>query len=135
MIAQPATPGGAAAKPLTKEKMEELDQNREDPDEAPMRPLARGIEVIRQQLRTMPAVPGVYRMLDERGTVLYVGKAKNLKARLTSYTIAGNLSQRIMRMVALTRSLVVVTTHTEVEALLLEANLIKRFRPHYNILL
>lgn len=135
MIAQPAKPGGAAAKPLTKEKMEELDQNRKDPDEAPMRPLARGIEVIRQQLRTMPAVPGVYRMLDERGTVLYVGKAKNLKARLTSYTIAGNLSQRIMRMVALTRSLVVVTTHTEVEALLLEANLIKRFRPHYNILL
>lgn len=99
------------------------------------RPLARGIKVLKSQLRTMPSSPGVYRMLNEAGTVLYVGKARNLKARVSSYTNPGNLSHRIMRMVALTRSLVVVTTHTEVEALLLEANLIKRFRPQYNILL
>ncbi len=119
--------------------MEELDHNMdqatEQEEQAELRPLARGIAVIKEQLRTMPTMPGVYRMLDERGNVLYVGKAKNLKARLTSYTIPGNLSQRILRMVSNTRSLVVVTTHTEVEALLLEANLIKRFRPHYNILL
>lgn len=119
--------------------MEELDHNMdqatEQEEQAELRPLARGIAVIKEQLRTMPTMPGVYRMLDDRGNVLYVGKAKNLKARLTSYTIPGNLSQRILRMVSNTRSLVVVTTHTEVEALLLEANLIKRFRPHYNILL
>lgn len=103
--------------------MEELDHNMdpatEQEEQAELRPLARGIAVIKEQLRTMPTMPGVYRMLDDRGNVLYVGKAKNLKARLTSYTIPGNLSQRILRMVSNTRSLVVVTTHTEVEALLL----------------
>lgn len=105
------------------------------PEEHSEKPLAKGVAAIRQHLVTMPAAPGVYRMVDERGDVLYVGKAKSLKARVTSYTNTRQLSQRIRRMVARTRSLTVVTTHTEVEALLLEANLIKRFRPQYNILL
>lgn len=105
------------------------------PQKRGLKPLARGIGVLKQELRTMPTGPGVYRMLDEKGAVLYVGKAKNLKARLTSYTNPNGISQRIRRMVARTHALTVVTTHTEVEALLLEANLIKRFRPHYNILL
>ncbi len=104
-------------------------------DSAPSGPLAEGIGVIRKYLRTLTAKPGVYRMLDARGEVLYVGKAKSLKARVASYTNPGNLSHRIMLMVAATRSMVFVTTHTEVEALLLESNMIKRFRPRYNVLL
>ncbi|RMF12059.1 MAG: excinuclease ABC subunit UvrC [Alphaproteobacteria bacterium] len=104
-------------------------------DTSPSGPLAEGIAVIRAHLKTLTAKPGVYRMLDDKGDVLYVGKAKSLKARVASYTNPGNLSHRIIRMVAATRSMVFVTTHTEVEALLLEANLIKRFRPRYNVLL
>ncbi|MDA5194787.1 excinuclease ABC subunit UvrC [Govanella unica] len=108
----------------------------EESDSAPAEgPLARGIGVLKTHLKTMPTVPGVYRMVDDKGEVLYVGKAKSLKARLTSYTIAGNLSNRIARMVARVHSLTVVTTHTEAEALLLESNLIKHFRPYYNVLL
>lgn len=98
-------------------------------------PLARGIEVLKTHIRTLPTLPGVYRMLDDKGEVLYVGKAKNLKARVTAYTIPNNLSNRIARMVARTQSVVVVTTHTEAEALLLESNLIKHFKPYYNVLL
>ncbi len=113
----------------------ELEDEDQSYDFSDLRPLSRGIAVLKEELKTMPARPGVYRMLNEAGDVLYVGKAKNLKARLTSYTIVGNLSHRIARMVALTRGLTVITTHTEVEALLLEANLIKRFMPRYNVLL
>jgi excinuclease ABC subunit C len=101
----------------------------------PSGPLAEGIAVIRGHLKTLPARPGVYRMLDDKGEVLYVGKAKALKSRVASYTNPGNLNQRIMRMVASTRSMVFVTTHTEVEALLLESNLIKHFKPRFNVLL
>lgn len=97
--------------------------------------LARGIETIAAALKTMPETPGVYRMLDAKGDVLYVGKAKDLKRRVTSYTQVPRLSYRIQRMVAETVSLEVVTTHTEVEALLLESNLIKRHAPRYNVLL
>ena len=94
-----------------------------------------GIAAIRNVLRTLPARPGVYRMTDARGDVLYVGKARGLKARVTNYTQTGKLSRRLQRMVAQTRDMTVVTTNTEAEALLLEAQLIKRFRPPYNVLL
>ncbi len=94
-----------------------------------------GRALIRKHLKTMPRRPGVYRMIDRHGDVLYVGKAKNLKNRVSSYANASNLTNRIARMVARTRDMVVVTTHTEAEALLLEANLIKRFRPPYNVIM
>jgi excinuclease ABC subunit C len=97
--------------------------------------LETGAEVIRDALETMPPRPGVYRMLDRHGEAVYVGKARNLKKRVVSYVHTGNLSQRLRRMVAETRSLEVVVTHTEVEALLLESNLIKRLKPRYNVLL
>ncbi len=97
--------------------------------------LARGVEVIREALRTMPPGPGVYRMLDAKGDALYVGKARSLKNRVANYTHIGNLPNRLRRMVAETRSVEVVVTHTEVEALLLENNLIKRLMPRYNVLL
>jgi excinuclease ABC subunit C len=79
--------------------------------------------------------PGVYRMLDAKGDVLYVGKARALKNRVTNYTQVTRLSKRLQRMVAQTRDMLIVTTNTEAEALLLEAQLIKRYRPPYNVLL
>ncbi len=97
--------------------------------------LAQGVGVIRAVLRTLPPSPGVYRMLNAKGEPLYVGKASSLKNRVASYTHVGNLPNRLKRMVAETRSMEVVITHTEVEALLLECNLIKRFMPRYNVLL
>ena len=100
-----------------------------------MAALDQGRATIREALRTMTGAPGVYRMLDDAGDVLYVGKAKSLKRRLASYANPGGLSTRSLKMISLTRALEVITTHTEVEALLLESNLIKRLRPRYNILL
>jgi excinuclease ABC subunit C len=94
-----------------------------------------GPHVIGQYLKTLPGSPGVYRMLDASGTVIYVGKARNLKARVTNYARAGNHTNRITRMIANTAAMEFVTVRTEAEALLLEANLIKRFRPRYNVLL
>ena len=94
-----------------------------------------GVEIIKSYLKNLGGNPGVYRMLDGDEKVLYVGKAKNLTNRVKSYTNLRGLSHRIAKMVSLTRSMEFVTTHTEVEALLLEANLIKRYKPHYNILL
>ncbi len=94
-----------------------------------------GVAAIRNVLRTLPARPGVYRMLDSGGDVLYVGKARALKARVTNYTQVNRLPRRLQRMVAQTRGMEVVTTNSEAEALLLEAQLIKRFRPAYNVLL
>ncbi len=94
-----------------------------------------GIAAIRKVVRTLPVRPGVYRMLDVRGDVLYVGKARALKNRVTSYTQVPRLTKRLARMVSQTRSMQIVTTHTEAEALLLEAQLIKRYRPPYNVLL
>jgi len=97
--------------------------------------LAAGTELIRRKLKTMPRGPGVYRMIGGRGKVLYVGKARNLKNRVATYARPGRLPVRLQRMVAETSELEIVTTHTEVEALLLEANLIKTLKPHFNILL
>ena len=97
--------------------------------------LEHGVAAIREVLKTLPVRPGVYRMHDARGEVLYVGKARALKNRVTNYTQVAKLSKRLQRMVAQTRSMTIVTTRTEAEALLLEAQLIKRFRPAYNVLL
>nr|WP_244297330.1 excinuclease ABC subunit UvrC [Stappia indica] len=102
---------------------------------SPLGPDARGVDVISHFVRRLPLGPGVYRMLDEEGTVLYVGKARSLKKRVTSYTRLQGQSNRIMRMIMATASMEFVTTRTETEALLLEANLIKRLRPRFNVLL
>jgi len=94
-----------------------------------------GIAAIRNVLKTLPARPGVYRMQDARGDVLYVGKARALKNRVANYVQVGRLPKRLGRMVAQTRSMTIVTTNSEAEALLLEAQFIKRYRPPYNVLL
>ncbi|MGF1455468.1 MAG: excinuclease ABC subunit UvrC [Alphaproteobacteria bacterium] len=94
-----------------------------------------GTEVIRQVVRTLPNAPGVYRMLDGEGNVLYVGKARELKKRVTSYTNLTGHTNRIARMILSTASMEIITTHTETEALLLEANLIKRLKPRFNVIL
>jgi excinuclease ABC subunit C len=94
-----------------------------------------GIKAIRETVRTLKPHPGVYRMLDARGDVLYVGKARALKNRVANYCQVTNLSSRLQRMVSQTRAMEIVTTNSEAEALLLEAQLIKRFRPPYNVLL
>ncbi|MGO4571357.1 excinuclease ABC subunit UvrC [Microvirga sp. 2TAF3] len=95
----------------------------------------RGTEVIKRFWTTLPNAPGVYRMLDGKGDVLYVGKAKSLKARVGSYARGQAHSNRIARMIGETTSMEFVTTATETEALLLEANLIKQLKPRYNVLL
>ena len=97
--------------------------------------LAGGVATIRAVVKNLPPLPGVYRMLDARGDALYVGKARNLKSRVVNYTHTAELSNRLRRMVAETATMEVVVTHTEVEALLLESNLIKRLMPRYNVLL
>jgi len=97
--------------------------------------LEAGVAAIRNVVKTLPARPGVYRMQDAKGDILYVGKARALKQRVTNYTQVTRLSKRLQRMVGQTRAMTIVTTRTEAEALLLEAQLIKRFRPPYNVLL
>ena len=94
-----------------------------------------GVAAIRQVQQTLKPKPGVYRMLDARGDVLYVGKARALRNRVANYTQVANLTNRLRRMVSQTRAMEIVTTNSEAEALLLEAQLIKRFRPPYNVLL
>src|ERR1700756_2893447 len=94
-----------------------------------------GVTVIEAALETMSASPGVYRMLDAKGDALYVGKARSLKKRVAAYTQLGRLPERLRRMVSETLTMEIVTTHTEAEALLLEANLIKRLKPRFNIVL
>ena len=97
--------------------------------------IERGVAAIREVVQTLPARPGVYRMQDARGDVLYVGKARVLRNRVANYTQVDRLPLRLKRMVSQTRSMTIVTTNSEAEALLLEAQLIKRFRPAYNVLL
>jgi len=94
-----------------------------------------GPDVIRDQVSRLPGKPGVYRMYGETGELLYVGKARNLKARVSSYAKIGGQTQRIARMISLTRAMEFVVTASETEALLLEANLIKKLKPRFNIIL
>ena len=96
-------------------------------------PPLKGPERIAAYLKTLPDSPGVYRMLDGKGDVLYVGKAKNLKRRVTAYAKTGGHTERIARMIAETAEMIFVTTASEIEALLLESNLIKRLKPRYNV--
>lgn len=94
-----------------------------------------GIDVIRAMVKRLPNAPGVYRMMNAAGDVLYVGKARSLKKRVTNYAQGRGHSNRIARMIRETASMEFVVTRTEIEALLLEANLIKRLRPRFNVLL
>jgi excinuclease ABC subunit C len=94
-----------------------------------------GLEIISDALPTLPGSPGVYRMLNHQSEALYVGKAKNLRKRVTAYTRIDKMPLRLQRMVVETRKLEIISTHTEAEALLLESNLIKQLKPRYNILL
>jgi len=94
-----------------------------------------GYDLISDYLRTLDSSPGVYRMLDADSRVLYVGKARNLKARVSNYARPGQHSGRIARMISETASMMFLTTRTETEALLLEQNLIKQLKPRYNVLL
>ena len=94
-----------------------------------------GHSVIQSYLKSLDGSPGVYRMLDAEGRVLYVGKARNLKARVSNYARPSGHSARIARMISQTASMMFLTTRTEIEALLLEQNLIKQLKPHFNVLL
>ena len=106
-------------------------------DEAPAEPrsVQRGAEAIREFWRHAPAGPGVYRMIGAEGDVLYVGKARSIKKRIAAYIAPERQPARIARMVAQTHAMVFVTTESEAEALLLEANLIKQLKPRYNVVL
>ncbi len=97
--------------------------------------IERGVKVIADYVKGLPDTPGVYRMLDDAGQALYVGKAKSLKKRVVNYTRPQKQPVRIQRMIARTYKMQFIHTHTEVEALLLEANLIKKLKPRYNVLL
>ena len=118
-----------AASRFNEEKATYSVRGSEQPD------LEAGVAAIRNVRKTLPTKPGVYRMHDARGDILYVGKARALKNRVSSYTAVERLPNRLRRMVAQTRSMTIVTTNSEAEALLLEAQLIKRYRPAYNVLL
>ncbi len=96
--------------------------------------LERGTGIIKDYVRNLPDSPGVYRMLNEKGDVLYVGKARSLNKRVVSYTLPNRLPNRLKRMISETLTMEFIHTHTEVEALLLEANMIKKFRPPYNVI-
>ena len=94
-----------------------------------------GVALIAAKVRLLPDSPGVYRMYDASGELLYVGKARSLKKRVASYTKLAGQSNRIARMIAMTAQMEFITTATETDALLLEANLIKRLKPRYNVLM
>ena len=95
----------------------------------------KGLNIIKNEILSLPKSSGVYKMIDNSGNILYVGKAKNLKKRVTSYSKLNNQSQRILRMISQVNSLDIIITNSEVEALLLESNLIKKHKPRYNVLL
>ncbi|PLW79141.1 excinuclease ABC subunit C [Cohaesibacter celericrescens] len=113
----------------------EIPENQDSANDATPKKPASGFDVIADFVRRLPNSPGVYRMFNAEGDVLYVGKARNLKKRVSNYARHGNQTNRILRMIQLTSSMEFVTTSTETEALLLEANLIKRLRPRFNVLL
>jgi excinuclease ABC subunit C len=124
-MSTPSTKDGGAPAPVRP------DAARADDGRAP----ATGPEVIAAYLKTLGTGPGVYRMLDQAGDVIYVGKARNLKARVQNYTRLAGLPNRTLRMIQATAAMEFVSVRTEAEALLLEANLIKRFRPRFNVTL
>ncbi len=133
----PPAPEPEFAAPLEDEADEASPAFELDLDEAEAEPgpLARGAAVIKAFWRHAPLGPGVYRMIGADGEVLYVGKARSIKKRVQSYTTPERQTIRIARMIAQTVSMVFVTTETEAEALLLEANFIKQLKPRYNVLL
>src|SRR5206468_7443844 len=120
-------PGGVAEHPVRPSESDPV-TDAEPPDptaaQAAGSGIAAGVARIREALRSMPASPGVYRMLDRRGDALYVGKARSLKSRVQNYAHPAGLSNRLRRMIAETAAMEIVVTHTEAEALLLECNLI-----------
>ena len=97
--------------------------------------LEQGKKVIKDKIPLIPKNPGVYKMISSTGEILYIGKAKNIPNRLKSYVTESNLPIRTERMLSLTHNLETTTTNNESEALLLEANLIKKYKPRFNILL
>jgi excinuclease ABC subunit C len=111
----------------------EENQHSETPEERDPQSSPKGAERIAAYLKTLPDAPGVYRMLNGKGEALYVGKAASLKKRVASYAKPGGQSYRIQHMIAETAEMIFVSTASEVEALLLEANLIKRLKPRYNV--
>jgi excinuclease ABC subunit C len=147
-IAAPAhdsPPESELAEPFTVQAFDDSDDEPSEPalelapveleeDVAPAS-LARGVEVIKANLKHAPEGPGVYRMLSEASEVLYVGKARSIRKRIASYAREAGHSNRIARMIGLTCSMVFVSTATETEALLLEANYIKQMKPRFNVLL
>ncbi len=128
-----------AAEPLADDDEQSLPEADAEPAQADVQEnagsLAEGRAAIVRYAKLAPSRPGVYRMIDGRGDVLYVGKAKNIKKRVAAYARPTGHDTRIERMIALTRTLEFVVTRTETEALLLEANLIKRLRPRFNVVL
>ncbi len=95
----------------------------------------KGQEIIKYYAKNLPRKPGIYQMENEKGEILYIGKAKNLAKRVINYTSLNNLTKRLQRMVSLTKKINFVVTNTEIEALLLECNLIKKIKPRFNIIL
>src|SRR5437660_2374539 len=124
-----------ASELLEEDEEQALPEPEQDLDLAAVGPLAVGRAVIARHAKLAPSAPGVYRMIDARGDVLYVGKAKNIRKRIIAYARPTGYEPRIERMIAATAALEFVSTATETEALLLEANLIKRLRPRFNVLL
>ncbi|MFN4228667.1 excinuclease ABC subunit UvrC [Parvibaculum sp.] len=118
--------------------MSETDETQgETPDSGPENPSSgpTGAALIAEKVKLLPDSPGVYRMYDAKGELLYVGKARSLKKRVSSYAKIGGHSNRIARMIATTAQMEFISTATETDALLLEANLIKRLKPRYNVLM
>jgi excinuclease ABC subunit C len=137
-MAAPPSPHSAKSKSPSRDASKSKDVTSKDAkSKDTKRPpsIVEGIATLKAAVKTLSARPGVYRMLDAAGDALYVGKARNLKKRVTSYTTAAKLTERLARMVSETVSLEVVTTRSEVEALLLEQNMIKKLKPRFNVLL
>src|SRR6185295_2352709 len=111
-----------------------MDENVPDaPEQTERETTLKGAERIAAYIKTLPDAPGVYRMLNAKGEALYVGKAASLKKRVASYAKPGSQTNRILRMISETAEMLFVSTASETEALLLEANLIKRLKPRYNV--